>query len=83
MNVFGYVEGVPLLFKELLCNLSILELCSMLTLCTWCVLIFCYDIFKHLDHFIWYQSIDPSVLLHQGSHLWIFAIKKKSNHFRR
>jgi hypothetical protein len=39
MNVFGYLEGVPLFFKELLCNLSILELCSMLTFCTWCVLL--------------------------------------------
>jgi hypothetical protein len=34
MNVFGYMEEVLLLFKELLCNsslLSILELFSMLT----------------------------------------------------
>jgi hypothetical protein len=44
MNVFGYLEEVLLLFKELLYNLSILELCSMLTFCTWCVLLFCYDI---------------------------------------
>jgi hypothetical protein len=49
MKVFGYLEGVPLFFKELLCNLSILELCSMLTFCTWCVLLFCYDILRHLD----------------------------------
>jgi hypothetical protein len=48
--VFGYLEGVPLFFKELLCNLSILELCSMLTFCTWCVLLLFYDICKHLDH---------------------------------
>jgi hypothetical protein len=38
MNVFGYMEEVLLLFKELLYNLSILELCSTLTFCTWCVL---------------------------------------------
>jgi hypothetical protein len=43
--VFGYLEGVPLFFKELLCNLSILELCSTLTFCTWCVLLLFYDIF--------------------------------------
>jgi hypothetical protein len=44
MNVFGYVEEVLLFFKELLCNLSILELCSTLTFCTWCVLMLCYGI---------------------------------------
>jgi hypothetical protein len=43
MKVFGYLEGVPLLFKDLLCNLSILELCSTPTFCTWCVIIFFYD----------------------------------------
>jgi hypothetical protein len=48
--VLGYLEGATLLFKELLCNLSILELCSMLTLCIWCVVLLFYDIYKHLDH---------------------------------
>ena len=43
-KVFGYLEGVPLLFKELLCNLSILELCTTLEFCTWCVLLLFYDI---------------------------------------
>ena len=43
-KVFGYLEGVPLFFKELLCNLSILELFSMLTFYTWCVLLLFYDI---------------------------------------
>jgi hypothetical protein len=46
---FGYLEGIPLLFKELLYNLSILELCSTLTFCTWCVLLF-YNILSILDH---------------------------------
>jgi hypothetical protein len=50
--VFGYLEGVPLFFKDLLCNLSILELCSLLTFCTWCVLLLLYDICKHLVHYI-------------------------------
>jgi hypothetical protein len=38
-KVFVYLEGILLLFKELLCKLSILEVCSMLTFCTWCVLL--------------------------------------------
>jgi len=46
MNVFGYVEEVLLLFKELSCNLYILELWSTLTFCTRCVLLFCYDILR-------------------------------------
>jgi hypothetical protein len=65
MNVFSYVEEVLLFFKDLLCNLSILELCSTLTFYTWCVLLFYYDIFKHLDHYISYQRTDPRVLLPQ------------------
>jgi hypothetical protein len=44
--VLGYLEGVLVLFKELLCNLSILELCSMLTFCTWYVLLLFYDILR-------------------------------------
>ena len=54
-KVFGYLEGVPLFFKYLLCNVSILELCSTLTFCTWCGLLLFYDICKHLDHNIWYH----------------------------
>jgi hypothetical protein len=51
---FGYLEEVLLFFKELLCNLSILELCSMLTFCTWCVLLLYYDILS-----IWYHYNPP------------------------
>jgi hypothetical protein len=43
-NVFGYLEEVLLLFKELLYNLSILDLCSTITFCTWCVILVYYDI---------------------------------------
>jgi hypothetical protein len=64
MNVFGYLEEVILLFKELLCNLSllyILELSSMLTLlymmCTSGLLWY----LNHLNHNILYKSIDPRV----------------------
>jgi hypothetical protein len=46
----------------------------MLTLCTWCVLLFFYDILRILVQYIWYQSTDPRVLLPQGSHFGIFAI---------
>jgi hypothetical protein len=53
--VFGYFEGVPLLFKELLCKLSILDLCSTLTFCTWCVLLLFYDILS-----IWFITIVPT-----------------------
>jgi hypothetical protein len=42
--VFDYLEGVTLFFKDLLCNLSILELCSMLKFYTLCVLLLFYDI---------------------------------------
>jgi hypothetical protein len=42
--VFGHLEGVPLFFKDLLCNLSLLELFSTLKFCTWCVLLLFYDI---------------------------------------
>jgi hypothetical protein len=52
MNVFGYAEEVLLFFKELLCNLSILEFCSMLTFYTWCVLLFVFYILR-----IWYIAI--------------------------
>ena len=44
MNVLGYLKEILLLFKELLYNFSILDLCSTLTFCTWCVLMFCYNI---------------------------------------
>jgi hypothetical protein len=54
--VFGYLEGITLFFKELLCNLSILELCSTLIFCTWCVLMLFFYILSILDHNIWYQS---------------------------
>ena len=52
IKVFGYLEGVPLFFKDLLCNLYILEFSTTLTFFTWCVVMFCYDICKHLDHYI-------------------------------
>jgi hypothetical protein len=68
------VEEVRIFVKELLCNLSMLELCSTLKFCTWYVLMFGYDIFKHLVHYDWYKSIDPKILLPQTSHLGIFAI---------
>ena len=55
-KIFGYLEGVPLLFKELMCKLSIFELCSTFTLCTWCVLLLFFDILTILDHNIWYKS---------------------------
>jgi hypothetical protein len=54
--VFGYLEGVPLLFKELFCNLSILEFCSTLKFYTWCIRLLFYDILSIFNHNIWYQS---------------------------
>ena len=42
-KVFGYLEGVPLFFKDLLCNSYFLELWYMLTFFTWYVLLFYYD----------------------------------------
>jgi hypothetical protein len=44
------LEGVTLFFNELLCNLSILKLCSMLTLCTWCVFLLFFNVLSILDH---------------------------------
>jgi hypothetical protein len=77
MNVFGYLEEVLLLFKELLCNLyllSILEVFYTLTLlymeCTSGLFIY----LKHLVHNIWHHYIDPRVFLLQASHLIIFAL---------
>jgi hypothetical protein len=68
------LEEVILLFKELLCNLYILEFCSTLTFCTWCVLMFCYDI---LSIWIITFGIRASILgffFPQESHLEIFTI---------
>jgi hypothetical protein len=77
MNVFGYLEEVLLFFKELLCNLPILELCSMLTFGTWCVLLLCYDIL-----IIWYITfgIGASILEFCFLEKFIleFSLKKNS-----
>jgi hypothetical protein len=51
--VFCYLEEFPLLFKKLLCNLYILELCSTLRFCTWCVLLLFYNIL-----IIWIITVD-------------------------
>jgi hypothetical protein len=44
MNVFGYLEEIDLFLKELLYNLSILELFSILRFCTWCELLIYFGI---------------------------------------
>ena len=76
-------RGFPLLFKELLCKLSILELWSMLIFYTWCVILLFYDILS-----IWIitfgiiaQGLGVS-LLHLR-HRGIFTITFFLQHFRR
>jgi hypothetical protein len=81
--VLGYLEGFPLLFKELLCNLSILEFFSMLTLCTWCVLLLFYDILSIWIITFGIKSQGLGVSLLHLRHLGILAIKFFLQCFKR
>jgi hypothetical protein len=76
MNVLEYLEEVLLLFKDLLCNSSllyILEVLSML-ICTWCVLLVSYDILGFWFITFGFIAHVPRVFLLQASHFEIFAI---------
>ena len=73
---WGYLEGVPLICKELLCNSSLLciwALCYMLIFGIHYMYSTLSSYFKDWVHNIWYQSRVSLVLLLQISHLTIFT----------
>ena len=74
---WGYLEGVSLICKELLCNSSLLclwELCSMLISGIHYTYSTLSSYFKDWVHNIWYQRRVSLVLFLQISHLTIFTM---------